>query len=223
VLHLYAVVPTPAGALHLGNGLEGAPLRLVDAGPLGAVVSEHDAPVAAGEEAVLRHARVVDDVARVVPSLLPSRFGDTLSDEAAVRARLRERAAGLLAALDAVAGCVELGLRVAERGSHGGGEREAVRPSGGREYMLALRERSEAGRRCVETVHEPLARLAERSTVENERRGALVLSAAYLVRRERVERMRAQVARLQEEHPGLALVCTGPWPPYSFAEPERAA
>ena len=49
----------------------------------------------------------------------------------------------------------------------------------------------------------------------------LLLSAAYLVERAReaefVERSQALVA---ERPPGLEVLATGPWPPYTFAELE---
>jgi hypothetical protein len=51
-----------------------------------------------------------------------------------------------------------------------------------------------------------------------------VLRAAYLVERANVARFRALVERLQQQHPEIAVLCTGPWPPYSFVgsgEPHR--
>ena len=45
----------------------------------------------------------------------------------------------------------------------------------------------------------------------------LLLSAAYLVPRDGVDDFRGEVVKLERAHPDLALVCTGPWPPYSFA------
>ena len=45
----------------------------------------------------------------------------------------------------------------------------------------------------------------------------LLLSAAYLVPRDGVDDFRGHVVELERAHPDLALVCSGPWPPYSFA------
>jgi hypothetical protein len=45
-----------------------------------------------------------------------------------------------------------------------------------------------------------------------------LLRAAYLVDRDAVGGFTARVDALQREHPELAVLCTGPWPPYSFAE-----
>ena len=39
----------------------------------------------------------------------------------------------------------------------------------------------------------------------------------YLVPEDAVPEFRGVVERLQAAHPDLGLVCTGPWPPYSFA------
>jgi hypothetical protein len=48
--------------------------------------------------------------------------------------------------------------------------------------------------------------------------GPELLRAAYLVDRDAVDRFVALVRRLEESHAHLNMVCTGPWPPYSFAE-----
>jgi hypothetical protein len=45
-----------------------------------------------------------------------------------------------------------------------------------------------------------------------------LLRAAYLVDRDAIGAFTRLVARLDDRHPGLQLLCTGPWPPYSFAE-----
>ena len=39
---------------------------------------------------------------------------------------------------------------------------------------------------------------------------------AYLVDERAVEPFRGVVERLQLSHPDTAILCTGPWPPYSF-------
>jgi hypothetical protein len=45
-----------------------------------------------------------------------------------------------------------------------------------------------------------------------------LLRASYLVEQTAVARFRGTVERLQREHPEAALLCTGPWPAYSFME-----
>jgi len=46
------------------------------------------------------------------------------------------------------------------------------------------------------------------------------LNAAYLVAAEDVAEFRRAAAQV-EAAPGVTVVCTGPWPPYSFAEGAR--
>ena len=48
--------------------------------------------------------------------------------------------------------------------------------------------------------------------------GPELLRAAYLVDREAVEGFVGLVRRLQAAHEDLRILCTGPWPPYSFAQ-----
>jgi hypothetical protein len=45
------------------------------------------------------------------------------------------------------------------------------------------------------------------------------LRAAYLVDRRTVEGFAARVAELEAAQPGAQILCTGPWPPWSFTEP----
>jgi hypothetical protein len=140
--------------------------------------------------------------------VLPMRFGTLVEDdEAAVRA-LVERREELRSSLDRVRGAVELALRAEAKAP-----KERI-PTGttGAEYIRAKAHRTEAAR----LLHEPLAFLARESVVQS---GPELLRAAYLVDREAVESFVSLVRRLQATHDGLRVLCTGPWPPYSFAQP----
>jgi gas vesicle protein GvpL/GvpF len=140
--------------------------------------------------------------------VLPMRFGTLVEDdEAAVRA-LDERREELRKSLDRVRGAVELAIRAEAKAP-----KESV-PAGttGAEYIRAKAHRTEAAR----LLHEPLAYLARESVVQP---GPELLRAAYLVDREAVEGFVGLVRRLQETHDGIRVLCTGPWPPYSFAQP----
>jgi hypothetical protein len=140
--------------------------------------------------------------------LLPVRFGTLVADEAAAARALADRRSELEAGLERVRGAVELSLRV-----HAPEPADAPPPdaASGSEYMRAKATRTQAAAR----LHEPLAALARASAL---RPAPELLRAAYLVDREAVEPFVARVRELQDEHPALSLLCTGPWPPYSFAE-----
>lgn len=88
----------------------------------------------------------------------------------------------------------------------------------------ALRDRHRARLTPVREAFELLARHASASTLDDEpddRRGT---SAAFLVPRDRIACFRELVDATANVHPELALLCTGPWPPYSFVNAgERAA
>jgi hypothetical protein len=64
-----------------------------------------------------------------------------------------------------------------------------------------------------------LAVLARAHVRRPPRPPAEALRAAYLVERGAVRGFTRLVARLDERHPELRLLCTGPWPPYSFVQP----
>jgi hypothetical protein len=76
-------------------------------------------------------------------------------------------------------------------------------------------EAKAADTRAAMALHEPLAMLARAAVIQP---GWELLRAAYLVERGSVRDFTARVDTLQREHPELALLCTGPWPPYSFTE-----
>lgn len=48
----------------------------------------------------------------------------------------------------------------------------------------------------------------------------MVLNAAYLLDDDRAGQFAQAVAALNDRNPRLRLELTGPWPPYSFAEPD---
>jgi hypothetical protein len=139
-------------------------------------------------------------------AVLPTRFGSTVAGEEALRSFLADRQGPLLRALARVRGRVELGVRVlAERD-------DTPEIASGRDYLLSkLHEGARA-----ERVHAPLAGIA----VDSRRRPARaeeLLRGAYLVDRSAVPRFSTCVSRLRRAHPEMEIVCTGPWPPYTFA------
>lgn len=158
-------------------------------------------------EVLWRHEEVVESLMEE-RDLLPMRFGTLVEDdEAAVRA-LDEQRDELKLSLDRVRGAVELAVR-AEADPPSEGTASLL---SGTQYMRAKAHRTEAAR----LLHEPLAFLARESVMQP---GPELLRAAYLVDREAVKGFVGLVRRLQATHEDLHILCTGPWPPYSFAQP----
>jgi hypothetical protein len=73
-----------------------------------------------------------------------------------------------------------------------------------------------ARRRKAAALHATLAELAVAAVRRPERGGSELLRGAYLIERPALPGFTAAVETLQREHPEASLVCTGPWPAYSF-------
>jgi Gas vesicle synthesis protein GvpL/GvpF len=208
VIALYAIVDNPGPPLP-----DVAPLKLVPVDGLAAVCTPAG-EVEVSAEAFWRHEEVVEAL-MADRDLLPVRYGTRLEDEGSVARVVEERRGELAAALDRVRGTVELSVRVVTTDARPADV--SADASSGAEY-LRLRASADARRdRAARALHEPLAGLA-RASVEGRPRQHELFRAAYLIERDAVERFAGAVARLQAETPGLAILCTGPWPPYSFVE-----
>jgi len=102
-------------------------------------------------------------------------------------------------------------------------------PGPGIAYLQAkaAKQRSSRNRRRVGLgmVQELCAALVSQATASRldaepaDRQG---MSAAFLVPRDRLASFQAIVGRIADAHPELALLCTGPWPPYSFVSASAA-
>jgi hypothetical protein len=213
VIHLYGVV----------EELEGLPpIAGVDAGPLERRRIEGlDLVVSSGaregsdvtQAAVLSHANVVEELMARSDAVLPARFGHPFSDEQALADAVRTKASALARGLKLVRGCVEFGLRVLAGDSAAeNGSAELT----GRDYMQARLAEEEARRRLAEGLHEPLARLS-RASARFGGASSDLLQSAYLVPRQQTDAFGEGVRGLEAAYPDLTIVCTGPWPPYTFA------
>jgi hypothetical protein len=213
VIHLYGIVVGLAELPAL-RGIEDAELERLQVDELDLVYSEvgdrSQAPPS--EEDVLRHALVVEELMTRSAAVLPGRLGQRYAGTDELERSVRAESTRLEAALRQVAGCVELGLRVLAPA-----QAEEIVPPTGTAYLQArLDERREAERRALE-VHEPLARLARASTRHEHAAHGQVLETAYLVPTQELEHFRNELERIESSQAELDFVCTGPWPPYSFA------
>jgi hypothetical protein len=235
VIDVYAVAAGPRRPPGVA-GVEGAPVELLDHRALVVAVSRHAAAPPSTRAAALAHAAVCDELHARSEALLPVRFGAVYADEPALRAALDERHDALAAGLDRVRGRVEVGVRVgwgpAVADDPGADDPAPDGPAppddggggAGRAYLLARvaeerRRRAHRARaeRLAAGVHGALAPLAADSRHTVLATDGLLLSAAYLVEQTGVARIVARARAVVGERAGLALLCTGPWPPYHFA------
>jgi hypothetical protein len=227
-------------------------LRLVEEGPLAAVVSA--VPLSEfGEEALAErlndrtwleaHAREHEEVLQRVGgelTVVPFRFGVIYRDLADVAAMLRERERELKSALERVRGRIEVGVKAwADREQAGaslGGKPQDN--ASGRAYLerrLGEQERMQrAGALLAEiaqAAHERLLNHAEDGVANRPqpreltgRDEAMILNGAYLVPGDGTALV-AEAAALQAEYGarGVSFEVTGPWPPHNFVEPGEVA
>jgi Gas vesicle synthesis protein GvpL/GvpF len=230
----------PAGLAGL-RGIDGARVDLIAHRDVVAVVS-----AAPNDGAALR-ARLerLDELAAVAEAhhavvaaaaaltvVAPFRLATIYQDEHRVRELLRHRYAEFAALLDRLAGTVEVGVKlyVEDRSPA-----PAAAGGSGRAYLQQLsqrhRRRDEDWRHAAAAAERVDAALAAQALDRNHHRpqpaqlsgasGRNILNAAYLVPTARVTAFTELARRLAAEHASLRLAITGPWAPYSFAEPDR--
>jgi len=219
MLYLYAITD-PRSRLPAIAGLRGAEVRPVPIGGLSAAVSEHESiEVATDEDDLWAHEQVVEGLMADGP-VLPMRLGSVLPDEASVLAAVGAREAELVETLARIEGAVELGVRAAidpaaMEPEESDDARQELGP--GAEYMHARLTRERRADEVAETIHRPLAELARESARRRHFGEDLVFNGAYLVDVGAVDRFRAEVEELDAAIGAASIVCTGPWPAYTFS------
>jgi hypothetical protein len=217
VLYLYAICGWPTAPLPAHTGVGATPLLSISHADLAAIVSVVAAPPAPDEQVVMAHEVVVEALMQE-RTLLPVRFATCLPDEAAVRALLDSRAASFRANLTRLAGCVELSVRGLLRAPPEVPPVDTSNLSPGRAYIAQRRAEAQAQasiRTAAEAVHQQLTPLAQAAILGPSRGPLLPLNAAYLLPRTDIALFQAAVQRISADN-ALRLLCTGPWPPYSF-------
>ncbi|MFC5908003.1 GvpL/GvpF family gas vesicle protein [Streptacidiphilus monticola] len=173
-------------------------------------------------------------------TVLPLRLATLYVDDAHVRLLLDERRQEFGRLLDRLADHVEWGVKVyaepspeAGRPETGAGTDLEAESSPGRAYLQRRREQRQARDdvwRAAELAVRRIADEARELAVEHVghrlQQGTLasgpgdnVANDAYLVPRDLAEEFRTRVLRAADGLVGVRVEVTGPWAPYSFAEP----
>jgi hypothetical protein len=193
--------------------LADAPLETIAEAPLAAVVSRHaQGPDESALDAMWDHERVVESL-MAEQAVLPMRFGTRLPSTDHVREALTVRRGVMLDAFDRVRGRVELAVRAMQPAACAAPAHPPATASGS-EYLRARL----AGASTLKALQEPLAALAVAARWWPKRTPGEPQRISYLVEKPAVADFRNAVESLQREHPEAALLCTGPWPAYSFVE-----
>jgi len=204
MIHLYAFVDGLDGLPAL-TGAGGEPLAARPLPGLTAVVGELDSALPATSEAAIAHGTVVESLCDHAAAVLPVRFGGSFADTAAFHAAVQPHVAALRDRLTRLHGCVEVGVRIAVA--------ERAEPVPGAAYLRRRAAETAARAALADELHAGVRPYVLDRRVDE---GA-PFRGAYLVRRADVEAFARQVDRFARQHPDAAVVCTGPWAPYSFA------
>ena len=214
-------------------GILDARPRLVMCREMAAVVSDFDdESVAVTRENVLAHERVVRHVlSQTTP--LPFRFG-TIINETRLLNYLDSQAASLKAQLERVRGCVEWSVKVIwnleavrqealREGAQASAKTHQEIKGSGTAFLDAKRREvlgeDALKRRAAEIADWLSAALGDsvrESQVSLQPGESLVIAAAHLVERARLEEYRAALGRARAERNDLHFLTSGAWPPYSF-------
>jgi hypothetical protein len=245
--YLYGFVRNDDFQTPLGEGGVGTPPGpvecLAEGGVAALVTPVGSEPVAPRRANLLAHADILNRAFERAP-VLPLRFGFVLPDEAAVRNEIASRAEELARLLDALQDCVEMHVSAVYREEQLLGEVLAENPAivaaqrriRGLPVAATHFERIRLGENVAQAVG--AKRAADSAAVIRElethsvavaadepRHEHTVLSAAFLVVRDRLEKFDAAVERVSRERAErMHFVLLGPRPPHSFVgTPRRVA
>jgi hypothetical protein len=202
-------------------------------------------------ERVARSHEGVLETALVEATIVPLRLCTIFEDAGGVRRMLEQERSTLTDALSALVGREEWGVKLLvdpdrlEHAAHASSSEAAAltaeleKQTGGGAYMLRrrlerhVREQADAlAAECAADVRRQLAGsvidVVTRPPQNRElsgHEGAMLVNAACLVDVQRVQRLRALAAELEESHAdlGARVELTGPWPPYNFVPGGDAA
>jgi hypothetical protein len=229
VLYLYGICDEGPPPEPMPAGLESRAADIVPHDGFAAVTTDLQSgrPPATGTH-IREHFRVIEAF-MASHTILPARFGTTFTELAELKAHLELEHGAYASDLRRLRGQIELGVKAAWRTAP---ERisdfsAAFTPRGygpGTSYLAA--KHAEATRRDVrhrlaQDLADMLTPVVSHATQAMWRilpavSDKVEISLAALLLKERLGAFRESLAMLRLTEPNLDILCTGPWPPYSF-------
>jgi hypothetical protein len=198
--YVYCVIKAPAKRRSFGEvGFEGEEVYTLDYRDLAPVVSDVVfREYAVDEDEVEAHRRVVEQVMRE-HSVLPVAYGMAFKNRKLLQIAMGAGYQAMQKAFESVEGKVELGIKVflpKELESWNELQRAECRTN----FLRNLQERA--------ADFKELKLFSDR----------LILNAAFLVERARMEEFSEQVSQLTSKYGGAKVQYSGPWPAYNFVD-----
>jgi hypothetical protein len=194
MLYVYGAV-VPGHAAPAVKGIDGAPVAVLEAAGLGVAVSELAEEVRPTRDRLAQHHRVTMALLRS-GGVAPFRFGNVFLGEAELRQGLLGRAAELEEKLKALAGCVEMAVRITLSAGK--------KPESGTEYLLQKK-------RHIDLADKLRVELGDMVKDWRQELKGETLDVACLIDRRQVTGFKTKLAEIS---PNAEV--TGPWPPSSF-------
>jgi glycosyltransferase involved in cell wall biosynthesis len=233
--YLYAIIDSsePVGCI---TGIDGSALYNVSYRDIGAVAGDINIPP--GEMTrgyVMAHEDAVEKLMERY-TVLPARFLSVFDKDNGILSVLSEHYGVLAENLDRVRGKVEFGIKAlgvaGNTGANFSGASDISDSEGaspGKSYMsMRMREHmfDEAARQKAEwymnAVNSSFFQgIVTEYNVERPKGERRLLSAAYLVERDKVQSFREAFEGVRASFPELKFLLSGPWPPYNFIKTVR--
>lgn len=229
-----------AGELQPGQltgltGVGGESVRAIDESGLHAIVGDVSAgdfgekalagllgDLASAERIGRVHHRVIACVAADGP-VLPLRLGAVYPGDDTVRALLARRREEFEVLLESFRGTEEWGIKVyAHNGDSTAGRADLRLETGGDAAGGPATASADTIDRALSGIAIARRRYPSPAPKSVSGPGAMVLNCAYLLRQDRAAEFTTVAKALDRVAAGIHTDLTGPWPPYSFAEPQGA-
>ncbi len=231
-LYIYAIIDSNGGVEEPLIGLDGVSVYTIPYRGIGIVVSDLEAGFEIKtKESVLKHEEVVEALMDKF-TVLPMRLYTVFSGKEELLLKVKDHYGDFIENLDRIRNKCEFGVKVIWPGNvikeriiraHKNEGAPAEAGQSGTKFMKEKFEKykldkefEEEADRCIDIVGGFLNRLTSEKKLEKLKTENLLLSAAYLVDKEKGGDFKKAFEELRSSGGDLKFMLSGPWPAYNF-------
>jgi D-mannonate dehydratase len=233
-IYVYAIIDSNEKISESIGGLEGATIYNISYQDIGAVVSNLIEQIKEiNKERILKHEEVVEKLTESF-TVLPVKFLTTFNQEEEVLVMLKEYYNDFKENLNRLRNKVEFGIKVIWEAStirnriidaykksnlgiavmDGSSAKSFVKEKF-QNYKVD-KEFEEEANRCIALIDDFFSRFAAEKKLAKLKTDNLLLSAFYLIEKDRQQDFKEAFERSKRTPGDLKFLCSGPWPPYNF-------
>jgi len=231
-LYTYAIIDSNRGMDEPLRGIDEGPVYTIPYRDAGIVVSDLDSQVQIKtDESILKHEEVVEALMDKF-TVLPMRLYTVFSKKEDMLLKVKDYYDDFIENLDRVRDKCEFGIKVIWAGNvikdriinaHKNESSPAEPEQSGAKFMKEKFEKykidkefEEEADRCISIVDGFLNRYVSEKKLEKLKTDNLLLSAAYLVDKEKIGDFKEAFEKLRSSDGDLKYMLSGPWPVYNF-------